>query len=85
MEHQRFEAYNGTYVELTPRAAESLRDAGFESLQEQVDFSRALAVAAARAERLHVMQVSAQQSMAAAIEASDLGEMGTSLGFSRAR
>ncbi|MGO4129949.1 hypothetical protein ACWDHH_15730 [Janibacter hoylei] len=85
MERQKFEAYNGTYVELTPRAAESLRDAGFETLQEQVDFSRAMAGAAARAERLHVMQVSAERSMAAAIEANDLSKMADGSDLSRAQ
>lgn len=86
MEHQQFKSFNGTYVELTPRADESLREAGFENAQDRANFSRAMAAAVARAERLHVTQVAAERAMSAAVEQrDDEATVTTSPGFSRSR
>ena len=68
MEQDKFDSFNGTYVELDTKADESLRKAGFETRQQQAEFSLAMAAAVARAEQLHVTQVAAEQAMISAAE-----------------
>lgn len=84
--NERFDAFNGTFVRLSPEDTDDLEAAGLETRQQQVDFGRALADVVAHAERMHATQVAAEKAMQAAIEAGcDRDHVATAPSFSRAR